>query len=168
MAVSLLGYFGYVGAAFTAIMALLFSLLVDSSALEGTRHYPRSAIVRTVTASNEAHRRLLKREANRQALRAFAAKEALPPKSVEQSHVPFTAQTDVDNSKEQADVDIAKSEKRSNSHKSKKLLASRHNAPTGGRHAPALSYAAEPPFAERQYRPFGALSPRGQMRKPSN
>lgn len=159
MAVSLLGYFGYVGAAFTAIMALLFSLLVDSSALEETRHYPRPNIVRTVTASNEAHRRLLKREANRQALRAFAAKEALPPKSVEQSHVSFTAQAEVDNGngKEQADVDIAKSEKRSNSHKSKKLLASRHNAPTGGRHAPALSYAAGPSFAERRYRPFGAF-----------
>ena len=30
MAVSLLGYFGYVGVAFTAIMALLFSLFVNS------------------------------------------------------------------------------------------------------------------------------------------
>ena len=146
------------------MMALLFSLLVNSSALERIHHYPRSVVVRTVTADNEAHRRLLKREANRQALRAFVAKEASPPKSVEQSRAPFTAQTDVDNSREQRDVDTGRSEKRSNPHKPKKLLASRRNDPIGGRDVSVLSYAAEPPFAERQYRPFGALSPRGQMR----
>ena len=149
MAVSLLGYFGYVGVAFTAIMALLFSLFVDSKALEGIRHYPSSAIMRTVTASNEAHRRLLKREANRQALRSLAAKEALPLKTVEQSSLLFIAQ---------AAVDKSKGKRRSHSLKSKKLLASRRNDPIGGRYPTALGYAGESSFPERRYGPFTGFS----------
>ena len=100
MAVSLLGYFGCVGAAFTAMMALLFSLLVNSSALERIHHYPCSVVVRTVTADNEAHRRLLKREAN---LEGFCGKRSVPAKE-RRAVSPFTAQTDIDKSKQRRDT----------------------------------------------------------------
>jgi hypothetical protein len=45
---SLLGYFFYLCAAFTAIMMVLISLFNDSSALKTPGHYPRPIIVRTV------------------------------------------------------------------------------------------------------------------------
>ena len=152
MAVSLIGYFLYVGTAFTAIMCLLLSLFVCSSMMESVRHYPRFAIIQTVGASNEAHRRLLKKEANRQASKALAAKEAPPPNSAEQPHVLSTAQADSDENREQADTDKSKAEKRSYPHKSRKGLASRRNEPIGARFPTALSYASESSlFAERRY-----------------
>lgn len=63
MAGSLLGYFYYLCATFTAIMMVLTSLFNDSSALKTLSHYPRPIIVRTVamrdgtltTASIERH-----------------------------------------------------------------------------------------------------------------
>ena len=142
MAVSLIGYFFYIGTAFTAIMAVLIGLFNGPYALERVRHYPRPVIVRTVTASNEAHRRQLKKEANRQALSAFGTKETSPTKSGEQSHVLFTAK---------ANVDKGKGESHSYHHKPKKLLASRRDDLKGGRYATALSYAGESSFAERRY-----------------
>jgi hypothetical protein len=150
LAASLVGYFLYVGTAFTAIMCLLLSLFVGSSVLESARHYPRFAIVQTVTASNEAYRRLLKKEANRQASKALAAKEASLPNGPEQPDVLFTAQADSDESDEQADTDKSKAEKRSYPHKSRRRLASRPNEPTA-RLPTALSYATEFSFAERRY-----------------
>jgi hypothetical protein len=48
VAVSLLGYFFYLCAAFTAIMMVLISLFNDSSALKTLSHHPRPIIVRTV------------------------------------------------------------------------------------------------------------------------
>lgn len=145
MAVSLVGYFFYIGTAFTAIMALLISLFNGSGALESLRSYPRPAIVRTVTASNEAHMHQLKKGANRQASRAVAAKEASSTKNVDQSQVLFAAKPDADKSK---------GERHSYPHKPKKLLASRRDDLVGGRHASALSYGGESSFAERRYGPF--------------
>ena len=145
MAVSLLGYFFYIGTAFTAIMAVLIGLFNGPYALERVRHYPRPVIVRTVTASNEAHRRQLKKEANRQALSAVGTKETSSTKSVDQSHVLFTAK---------ADVDKRKGESHSYHHKPKKLLASRRDDLIGGRYATALSYAGKSSFAERRYGSF--------------
>ena len=149
VAVSLLVYFFYIGTAFTAIMALLITLFDGSNALERARYYPRPVIVRAVTASNEAHRRQLKKEANRQALRAVGTKETSSAKSVEQSQVLFTAK---------ADVDKSKGERHSNPHKPKKLLASRRDDLIGGRYPTALSYAGEPSFAERRYESFSGIS----------
>ena len=152
MALSLLGYFLYVGTAFTAIMCLLLSLFVGSSMLESVRHYPRFAIIQTVGASNEAHRRLLKKEAHRHASKSLAANEAPPPNSAEQPHVLFTTQADSGERDEQADTDKSKTEKRSYPHKSRRRLASRPNEPIGARFPTALSYASEPSlFAERRY-----------------
>ncbi len=145
MAVSLLGYFFYIGTAFTAIMMLLIGLFNGSNAIERVRYYPRHVIVGTVTASNEAHRRQLKKEANRKASRAVATKEAPSTKSVEQSQVLLAAK---------ADADKSKGERRSYPHKPKKLLAGRRDDPVGGRYATALRYAAESSFAERRYGPF--------------
>ena len=48
MAVSLLGYFFYLCAAFTATMTVLISLFNDSSALKTLGHYPRPIILQTV------------------------------------------------------------------------------------------------------------------------
>jgi len=45
---SLLGYFFYLCATFTAIMMVLISLFNNSSALKTLGHYPRPIIVRTV------------------------------------------------------------------------------------------------------------------------
>jgi hypothetical protein len=148
VAVSLLGYFFYIGTAFTAIMAFLITLFNGSNALERARYYPRPVIARTVTASNEAHRRQLKKEANRQALRAVGTKETSSAKSVEQSQVLFTAKADVDKSKG----------RHSYPHKPKKLLASRRDDLIGGRYPTALSYAGEPSFAERRYGSFSGIS----------
>ena len=50
MVISLVGYFLYVVAAFTATMVLLIRLS-DNSMLERVLHYPRPIIVETVTAS---------------------------------------------------------------------------------------------------------------------
>jgi hypothetical protein len=149
VAVSLLGYFFYIGTAFTAIMALLISLFNGSNALERARYYPRPVIARTVTASNEAHRRPLKKETNWQASSAFGTKEASSTNTVEQSQVLFTAKTDVDKSK---------GERHSYPHKSKKLLASRRDHLLGGRYATVLSYAGESSFAERRYGSFTGFS----------
>ena len=149
MVVSLLGYFFYIGTAFTAIMALLITLFNGSNALERGRYYPRPVIVRAVTASNEVHRRQLKKEENRQALRAVGTKETSSAKSVEQSQVLFTAK---------ADVDKSKVERHSYPHKPKKLLASRRDDLRGGRYATVLSYASEPSFAERRYGSFTGFS----------
>ena len=145
MAVSLVGYFFYIGTAFTAIMALLISLFNGSSALDRVRYYPRPAIVRAVTVSNEAHRRQLKKEANWKASRAVGTKEASSTKNVDQSQVLFAAKADADKSK-----------------------GERHSYPpsrrsswqvgvmdlVAGRYATALSYAGESSFAERRYGPF--------------
>jgi hypothetical protein len=48
VAASLLGYFFYLCAAFTAIMMVLINLFNDSSALNTLSHYSRPNIVRTV------------------------------------------------------------------------------------------------------------------------
>ena len=149
MAVSLLGYFFYIGTAFTAIMALLIGLFNGSNALERVRYYPRPVIARTVTASNEAHRRPLKKEANWQASGAFGTKEASSTNSVEQSQVLFTAKADVDKSKD---------ERHSYPHKPKKLIASRRDDLLGSRYATVLSYAGESSFAERRYGSFTGFS----------
>jgi hypothetical protein len=145
VAVSLVGYFVYIGTAFTAVMALLICLFNGSSALESVRYYPRPAIVRAVTASNEAHMRRLKKEANRQASRVVATKEASSMKNVDQSQVLFAAK---------ADADKSKGERHAYPHKPKKLLASRRDDLVEGRRATALSYAGESSFAERRYGPF--------------
>jgi hypothetical protein len=149
VAVSLLGYFFYIGTAFTAIMALLISLFNGSNALERVRYYPRPIIARTVTASNEAHRRALIKEINWQASSAFGTKEASTPKSVKQSQVLFATT---------ADVDKSKGEGHSYPHKLKKLLASRRDHLLGGRYATVLSYAGESSFAERRYGSFTGFS----------
>ena len=144
VAVSLLGYFFYIGTAFTAIMALLISLFNDSNALERVRYYPRPEIARTATASYEAHRRQMKKEANR-ASHADGTKEASSTKNVDHAQVLFAANSDADKSK---------GERHPYPHKPKKLLASRRDNLVGGRHATALSYAGEPSFAGRRYGPF--------------
>ena len=145
MAVSLVGYFFYIGTAFTAIMALLISLSNGSSTLDWVRYNPRPAIVRAVTVSNEAHRRQLKKEANWKASRAVGTKEPSSTKNVDRSQVLFTAK---------ANVDKGKGESHSYHHKPKKLLASRRDGLVAGRYAAALSYAGESSFAERRYGPF--------------
>jgi hypothetical protein len=147
--VSLLGYFFYIGTAFAAVMALLISLFNGSNALERVRYNPRPLIARTVTASNEAHRRPLKKEANWQASSAFGIKEASSTNIVEQSQVLFTAKADLDKSKD---------ERHSYPHKPKKLLARRRDDLVGGRYATVLSYAGESSFAERRYGSFTGFS----------
>ena len=145
MAGSLLGYFFYIGTAFTAIMALLISLFNGSNALERVRYYPRPEIARTVTASYEAHRRQMKKEANWRASHADGTKEASLTKNIDQSQVLFAAK---------ADADKSKGERHAYPRKPKKLLASQRDNLVGGRHAPALSFAGEPSFAERRYGPL--------------
>ena len=88
MAASLLGYFFYLCAAFTAIMMVLISLFNDSNVVKTLSHYPRPITARTVAMRDSPLTTAsVKRKATRRKPNPSEATEALSAKGTENAPV---------------------------------------------------------------------------------
>lgn len=139
MVVSLVGYFFYVTAAFTLIMALLIGLFTDST-LQSVRHYQRPLIVGAVTAGTVTAERNLH-------WHAASATEAKPVQQAENSPVVATASLPVVAAVSAAKVPAEKTARQKLAHvrKPKVLARARDNA-NGPAYPIALGYAQDPRY----------------------
>ena len=126
--VSVVGYFFYIDAALTTIMALLIGVF-DHLTIEKVRHYPRPITERTVTATNPKPPHLLV---------ALGTNEATPAKDLSpNSRVVSIARADAENHKPQRQIKLKRF---AHLHQPKWLARQRQNYEGYG-YAIALGYS---------------------------